>query len=78
MTNNEAAGFMRFSRYFVLGFTPAQTRAKGRDLWNPFFARACLDAARPFRSAERKMLGCPLKMDTKTDTILDTKRVKAG
>jgi hypothetical protein len=37
VTNNEAAGFMRFSRYFVLGFTPAQTRAKGRDLWNPFF-----------------------------------------
>ena len=21
----------------ILGFTPAQTRAKGRDLWNPFF-----------------------------------------
>ena len=41
----------------LLGLTPAQTRAKGSNVWNPLAARAGDDAPRPFRSAERKMLG---------------------
>ena len=49
--------------------TPAQTRAKGRHLWNPFVARAGLDAARPFRSTERKMLGWRLSVKLSVKTL---------
>jgi len=85
--------WQRFSRFFVVGdlrrpqtlapgLTPAQTRARGQALMDSNSARAGLFAPRPFRHTERKMNASMFadcrRLDTKMDTILDTKRVKTN